>query len=89
MIAFDYSRQYIPKRQLGASNGFINIGGFVASLTMMYLIGLFLDLHHSLVSTSGEALYYIDGFRISFCCIFAVVGFGLWRYVVNEAAASE
>jgi MFS family permease len=89
VIAFDYSRQYIPKRQLGASNGFINIGGFVASLTMMYLVGLFLDLHHGLVAGTGEALYSIDGFRISFCCIFAVVGFGLWRYAVNEAATTE
>lgn len=89
MIAFDYSRQYIPKRQLGASNGFINIGGFIASLTMMYLVGLFLDLHHGLVGATGEVLYSIDGFRISFCCIFAVVGFGLWRYSVNESAVTE
>jgi hypothetical protein len=56
---------------------------------MMYLVGLFLDLHHGLVAGTGEALYSIDGFRISFCCIFAVVGFGLRRYVVNEAATTE
>ena len=82
MIAFDYSREFVPKRELGSSNGFINIGGFVACFTMMYLIGLFLDVHHA---SSGGPLYGIQGFRAAFCCMIGVVGFGLWRYASNES----
>jgi len=84
MIAFDYSRQFVPKRELGTTNGFINIGGFIASLTMMYLVGLFLDLHNALFPKLG--LYSIDGFRQAFCCIFGVVGFGIWMFWINEKA---
>lgn len=82
MIAFDYSRQYVPKRELGTSNGFINIGGFVASLTMLYLIGLFLDLHHGF--NPGETLYSNNGFRMAFGCILGVAGFGLIQFLMNE-----
>lgn len=81
MIAFDYSKQYVSKSQLGATNGFINIGGFLASFTMMFLIGVALDLHQ--VSAGGD-LYSLDGFRWGFVPVVLVLAFGLWRYLVNQ-----
>jgi len=89
MIAFDYSRQYVPKRELGTSNGFINIGGFISSLTMMYLVGLILDLYNASKSGDSSTLYSIDGFKFAFCTVFVVVGFGLWRYSSNERATNR
>lgn len=86
MIAFDYSRQYVPKRELGTSNGFINIGGFLASLLMMYLVGLILDVYNAAMGGTKATLYSTQGFKIAFCTIFLVIGFGLYRYVVNERA---
>mgnify|MGYP000700474102 CR=1 FL=1 len=85
MIAFDYSKEFVPKEKLGATNGFINIGGFSAIFIMMWLIGLVLDGYYLLFNTveHPQPLYSIDGFRVAFCVVLLVVGFGLWRYLAN------
>ena len=85
MVAFDYTRQYVPKRELGAANGFVNIGGFVATFTMMFLIGVLLDLYFEKVGkNSGMPLYSLDGFRLAFIAVIAIIGFGLVQYLRNE-----
>ena len=84
MIAFDYSKQFTPREKLGATNGFINIGGFSATFSMMFLIGLVLDGYYLLVGrVNGQQLYSVQGFRIAFVVLLLVVGFGLYRYSVN------
>lgn len=85
MIAFDYSKEFVPKEKLGATNGFINIGGFSAIFIMMYFVGLALDGYHWWTQTTGnpQPLYSIDGFRVAFCVVLLVIGFGFWRYLVN------
>ena len=86
MIAFDYTRQYAPKRQLGSINGFVNIGGFVASFSMMFAIGLILDIYYELVGKSaGLQLYSLDGFKLAFVVVPLVIGLGQLRYRANEA----
>lgn len=42
-IGFDYARTSIPARRLGAANGLINMGGFIAALFTAWIIGLVLD----------------------------------------------
>ncbi len=42
-IGFDYARTDIPSRRLGAANGLINMGGFIASLFTAWIIGVVLD----------------------------------------------
>jgi MFS family permease len=79
MVAFDYSRSYVANSELGAANGFINIGGFLAGLLMIGAIGLALDLQRSLNSES--ALYDPEHFKVALCVQFAVIGFGLWRFI--------
>lgn len=86
MIAFDYSKQYVPKIRLGATNGFINIGGFLACFTMMFLIGVTLDLHQYLV---GGQLYSLEGFRSAFVCVILVISFGLYRFLHYEKLVSQ
>jgi sugar phosphate permease len=76
MIGFDYARTYNPARQLGSANGVVNVGGFLASFVMMFLIGVVLDLLR--VRGAGvEGLYTLDSFRIAFLVQFPVVGFGV------------
>jgi len=85
MVAFDYTRQYVPKHELGTANGFVNIGGFVASFTMMFIIGLVLDVRFALFGkAAGETLYSINGFRTAFITVILIVGFGLSQYLRNE-----
>jgi hypothetical protein len=79
MLAFDYTRAYASKQQLGSVNGFVNIGGFLASFVMMALIGLALDAF----STGGQpsALYSLANFRLAIPIHFLVTAVGMYFYV--------
>ncbi|GIH97265.1 nitrate/nitrite transporter [Planobispora siamensis] len=45
MIGFDYARTFNPATRIGAATGIVNDGGFVASMSVIALIGIALDLH--------------------------------------------
>jgi MFS family permease len=79
LIGFDYARSFNPARSLGSANGIVNVGGFLASFVMMYLIGLVLDLLDSARGGTGEAVsvYSLDSFRIAFLVQFVIVGIGV------------
>ncbi|MEO0024584.1 MAG: hypothetical protein RL196_1025 [Actinomycetota bacterium] len=85
MIAFDYSREYTPIQRLGSANGIVNIGGFLATLVTMLLIGVTLDAVHSfrlangLLATGGEpiGLYDLDGFRVAMWIQIAIIAVGM------------
>jgi MFS family permease len=59
MVGFDLARTFVPVEASGRANGFVNIGGFSASLLTMGLIGVVLDWH----SGGGAATYGLDDFR--------------------------
>jgi MFS family permease len=85
MVAFDYTRQYVPKHELGAANGFVNIGGFVATFSMMFIIGVILDAYFATVGKAARlGLYSLGGFRLAFISVIVVIGFGLVMYLWNE-----
>ena len=44
MIAFDFARTFNPPNRLGTATGIVNVGGFVASLITMLLVGIVLDI---------------------------------------------
>ena len=46
MVGFDLARSFHPVEALGRANGVVNIGGFVASLLTMALVGVVLDIRH-------------------------------------------
>jgi len=79
MVAFDFSREHVPLERLGTANGFINVGGFVASLSTMFIIGQLLDLAKKLHASDSEPwqLYGLPGFRWAFLTQIFVVLFGL------------
>lgn len=90
MLAFDYTRQYAPKRQLGSINGFVNIGGFLASFSMMFAIGLVLDWYYEVAGrAAGLELYSLEGFKIALWVVPLVIIGGHWRYRVNEKRISS
>lgn len=71
MIAFDYSKEAVPAKELGAANGLINTGGFLAALTMMAIVGVVLDLQ------PGAQLYSFDHFRVAFLAMLSITVVGL------------
>ncbi|THG32952.1 MFS transporter [Naasia lichenicola] len=74
-IGFDYARTFNPPRRLGAANGIVNVGGFTASFSMMFLIGVLLDLQN--VGGDPADLYRLDAFRIALLIQYPVIGFGV------------
>ena len=71
MIGFDYARTFNPPSRLGTATGVVNVGGFVASLLSIELIGLILDAR-----TGGGVNYDITDFKVAMSVqyVFMAVG---------------
>lgn len=73
MIGFDYARSFNPPNRLGTATGIVNVGGFVAALVTMLLVGVVLDVLHS-----GErGAYTLDEFRAAWSVQYLVWAVGL------------
>lgn len=79
MIGFDVARTFAPASRLGSATGIVNVGGFIASLVMIFLIGLLLD-----VSTPGSSTDYSPrAFALAMSVQYVgwvLGGFQIWRY---------
>jgi MFS family permease len=62
MVGFDLARTFVPVEASGRANGFVNIGGFSASLVSMGLIGVLLDWHSG---GGGTHSYRLADFRVA------------------------
>ncbi|ROZ63963.1 MFS transporter [Kocuria soli] len=74
MVAFNIIQSFIPRRRIGTATGITNVGGFVASLTAIYLIGLALDSQVALGWVSDA--FAPEAFRVamSMQAVVALVG---------------
>jgi MFS family permease len=72
MIGFDYARTFNPPNRLGTATGVVNVGGFVASLVTILLIGLILDAR-----TGGRSDYGIDDFKVAMAVQYLIFAIGL------------
>ena len=59
----------------------MNVGGFTASFTMMFLIGALLDLQHR---AGGAPLYAVESFRTAFAVQYLVVGGGFVAFLLTR-----
>ncbi len=73
MVGFDLARTFNPPTRLGSANGIVNVGGFVASLGTVALIGIVLDL----VAPGGPSTYTVDSFRVAMSVQYVVWVIGL------------
>jgi MFS family permease len=73
MVGFDLARTFIPKEASGRANGFVNVGGFSASLLTMGLIGVLLDWHSG---GRGATAYDLGDFRVAMSVQFVFWAFG-------------
>ncbi len=78
MVGFDLARTFVPLEASGRANGFVNVGGFSASLVTMALIGVVLDRH----SGGGGADHYdLGDFRAAMSVQFLLWAFGAVQIV--------
>lgn len=75
MIGFDFARTFNPSHRLGTATGIVNIGGFVAALLTMFLVGYLLDVQHAL-GLSPQGVYSLDAFRVALAVQLLVLGGG-------------
>jgi MFS family permease len=67
MIGFEFARTFNPPNRLGTATGIVNVGGFVASLLTIQLVGAILDLR-----TGGTARYHLTDFKWAMTVQYAV-----------------
>lgn len=73
MIGFDLARTFNPPTRLGSATGIVNVGGFLASLSTVTIIGLILDR----VAPGGPSTYTVDSFRVAMAAQYLVWGLGV------------
>jgi sugar phosphate permease len=73
MIGFDLARTFNPPTRLGSATGIVNVGGFLASLSTVTIIGLILDR----VAPGGPSTYTVDSFRVAMAAQYLVWGVGV------------
>lgn len=79
MVGFDLARTFHRSSHLGRATGVVNVGGFVASLLTMGLIGLILDYR----APGGPSTYTLADFRVAMSVQFLFWALGavqVWRY---------
>ncbi|WJV47405.1 MFS transporter [Streptomyces flavofungini] len=64
MIGFDFARPANPPERQGTASGITNMGGFIASMTTLFAVGVLLD-------ATG------DDYRIAFSAVFVLQAVGL------------
>ena len=83
MYSMDFSRGFIPPERLGSANGFINVGGFLATFTTMGLAGFVLDFVQR--STGASSPFTPLGFRWAMSVQIAVLVLGLTFFAIELA----
>jgi MFS family permease len=63
MMGFDYARTENEPERIGSASGIVNVGGFVASLSTIALIGILLSLQ----GRQGGDGYTLGQFKVAFC----------------------
>ncbi|WP_426998998.1 MFS transporter [Pseudarthrobacter sp. N5] len=81
MIGFDFARTFNPAHRIGTATGIVNVGGFIAALVAIFLIGLVLDVLYSAGFSNG-ALYGLEPFRIALSVHFLLLSIGAAAIIV-------
>lgn len=89
MIAMDFSKQIISAERRGSANGFINVGGHLASFIMMALAGFALDAVQA--ATGSSSPFTFDGFRIAMSTqvIVLLAGLSMFWLEYRKTKAAE
>ncbi|HYN28711.1 MAG TPA: MFS transporter [Dermatophilaceae bacterium] len=77
MVGFDLARTFHPDTHLGRATGVVNVGGFVASLASIGLIGLILDRR----APGGPETYTLTDFRVAMSVQFVFWALGAVQLV--------
>jgi MFS family permease len=80
LMGFDYARTENEAERIGSATGIVNVGGFVASLLTIAMIGVILSLR----SSGGPSSYTLDDFRLAFSVQYVFWAVGLLGVLHNR-----
>jgi MFS family permease len=80
LMGFDYARTENDAERIGSATGIVNVGGFVASLLTIALIGIILSLR----SGGGASSYSLDDFRLALSVQYVFWAIGLVGVLHNR-----
>ncbi|MEU6403886.1 MFS transporter [Streptomyces sp. NPDC046985] len=76
MIGFDFARPANPAQRQGTASGITNMGGFIASMTTLFAIGVLLD------ATGGD-------YAVAFCTVFVLQALGVGQILRLRGRAAR
>jgi hypothetical protein len=79
-MGFDYARTENEPDRIGSASGIVNVGGFVASLLTIALIGVILSLR----SSGGPESYTLPDFKLAFSVQYLFWAIGLAGVLHNR-----
>ncbi len=90
LVGMDFARSFAVAHKVGSASGFVNMGGFVATLISVFLVGLVLQL----VAPRGASIYTLGEYRIAFASLLipwaiGVVGVYLSRRDTRAVMAED
>ncbi|MFI9808206.1 nitrate/nitrite transporter [Streptomyces sp. NPDC052301] len=65
MIGFDFARPANPAERQGTASGITNMGGFIASMTTLFAIGLLLDVTGDDYTVAFSAVFVLQALGVS------------------------
>jgi MFS family permease len=80
LMGFDYARTENEAERIGSATGIVNVGGFVASLLTIALIGIILSLR----SGGGPSSYSLGDFRLALSVQYVFWAIGLVGVLHNR-----
>ncbi|MFI5486224.1 nitrate/nitrite transporter [Micromonospora echinaurantiaca] len=83
LIGFDYARSFNPVSRIGSATGVVNVGGFVASITLVLVVGVVLDL----ATPAGRATPDLSAFRWAFAAQYLLWALGAVQVLRYRNAA--
>ncbi|MGS2616723.1 MFS transporter [Micromonospora sp. LZ34] len=83
LIGFDYARSFNPVSRIGSATGLVNVGGFVASITLVLAVGVVLDL----ATPAGRATPDLAAFRWAFAVQYLLWALGAVQVLRYRNAA--
>jgi MFS family permease len=92
MVAFDYVRSFVPKNRMGTASGFVNVGGFLATFSMMFIAGLILDAVQAFRVKNGEvepALFSQIAFKWAMTVQLAALAIGCAGFLYERSKARK
>jgi hypothetical protein len=79
-MGFDYARTENEAERIGSATGIVNVGGFVASLLTIALIGVILSLR----SSGGPGTYTLGDFKLALSVQYVFWAIGLIGVLHNR-----